>query len=362
MPPTNDFIPFCPTDTGTNLLSEADYAAAADRISGNKPGVASAKLNNKALRQSTAVAAGVASLVSLITGASTLDDGDAPKLYGQIASALTAFPPVITSYLSGTGSHLLTFIFSIASGSATAGATYTNNGFTFTVKQTVASGLILKATGTGFPAVSGALTKATGTGDATLVFYAVRAPAYLKVVAVGGGGGGGGGATAGGASGTDGTDTTFGSSFILAGGGQGGGTGVAGSTPNTGGAASIGAGGTGIAVVGSPGSSPASSGTGFGQGGTGGYSPFGGAGTGPANATGTDASVNSGSGGGAGGGTGVAGYPGAGGASGGYVNAVVPSPLASYAYAVGTGGSGAAGTTFGGAGADGQLLVEEHYQ
>lgn len=57
---TNNILPFCPTDIATNLLTDGDYLAATDRTSGNKPGVASARLNNKALRQSSAVAAGVA--------------------------------------------------------------------------------------------------------------------------------------------------------------------------------------------------------------------------------------------------------------------------------------------------------------
>lgn len=362
MPPTNDFIPFCPTDTGTNLLSEADYAAAADRISGNKPGVASAKLNNKALRQSTAVAAGVASLVSLITGASTLDDGDAPKLYGQIASALTAFPPVITSYLSGTGSHLLTFIFSIASGSATAGATYTNNGFTFTVKQTVASGLVLKATGTGSPAVSGALTKTAGTGDATIVFYAVRAPVVLRARMVGGGASGTGSGSGPSNTGNPGNDTTFGSSLLVAGGGlappvshQGG----------VGGSASLGSGPVGVAIAGGYGIGADSNGVGFASAGSGGSSAFGGAGGTQVGGAGFDAATNSGSGGGGGGGSAAAGYPGAGGGAGGFVDALIYSPSASYPYAVGTGGAaGSAGASGqgSGAGADGLIEITEFYQ
>ena len=58
----------------------------------------------------------------------------------------------------------------------TAGATYTNNGITFTVLQTMAaSGTVMVASGIGAPAASGTLTKATGTGDATVTFSAVAA-------------------------------------------------------------------------------------------------------------------------------------------------------------------------------------------
>lgn len=62
------------------------------------------------------------------------------------------------------------YVFVITSGNATVGATYTNNGQTFTVKQTIAGGLTLQTSGTGAPAASGTLTKASGTGDSTLSF------------------------------------------------------------------------------------------------------------------------------------------------------------------------------------------------
>lgn len=62
------------------------------------------------------------------------------------------------------------YVFVITSGNATVGATYTNNGQTFTVKQTIAGGLTLETSGTGAPSASGTLTKASGTGDATLTF------------------------------------------------------------------------------------------------------------------------------------------------------------------------------------------------
>jgi hypothetical protein len=52
----------------------------------------------------------------------------------------------------------------------TAGATYTNNGITYTVVSYASNTLI--CTGTGYPEVGGTLTKATGDGDATLTFSA----------------------------------------------------------------------------------------------------------------------------------------------------------------------------------------------
>lgn len=63
--------------------------------------------------------------------------------------------------------------FTVSSANATAGATYTNNGVTFTVQHTITSGTVLNATGTGAPLASGTLTKSGGTGDSTITFSAV---------------------------------------------------------------------------------------------------------------------------------------------------------------------------------------------
>ncbi len=76
-----------------------------------------------------------------------------------------------------------TYGFTVTSANANAGATYTNNGQTFTVVTTIAASTILSTTGTGVPAASGTLTKATGTGDATITFSAF---AGTNNVAVGG--------------------------------------------------------------------------------------------------------------------------------------------------------------------------------
>jgi hypothetical protein len=66
-----------------------------------------------------------------------------------------------------------TSYFTVSSANATAAATYTNNGNTYTVQETISSGLALRCDGTGAPQASGTLTKASGTGDATITFSAV---------------------------------------------------------------------------------------------------------------------------------------------------------------------------------------------
>ena len=192
---TNDFVPFCPTDTGTNLESQADYLTDPDRTIGNQPGIASSQLVNKALRQGTAIASQIAQYVSNFANVSVLDtDGVEAQLLSQIQATFQPLAPVITQYLSGTGTWNATVVFFIASGSATSGATYTNNGVTYTVSATISSATILKATGNGAPTANGGtLTKTSGTGDSTITFYAYRNALHINVLAVGGGGGAGGG-------------------------------------------------------------------------------------------------------------------------------------------------------------------------
>lgn len=64
------------------------------------------------------------------------------------------------------------YTFTVTSANATLGATYTNNGVTYTVVATIATATTLLLTGSGAPLTSGTLTKATGTGDTTITFSA----------------------------------------------------------------------------------------------------------------------------------------------------------------------------------------------
>lgn len=200
-------------------------------------------------------------------------------------------------------------------------------------------------------------------GSGTYTTPSSPAPSYIRVRMVGGGGGGAGGGTGSPTSGGSGGNTTFGTALLVANGGTGGannGNAVAG------GSASLGA-AVGTAIAGSYGSaSGQQTGTStYVSGGAGGVSPFGGAGS-PGNNgfAATAALANSGAGGGGGGMNNAAGSSGAGGGSGGYVDAIITSPSATYAYAVGAAGTaGSAGTngTAGGAGGSGYIIVEEFY-
>jgi hypothetical protein len=294
------------------------------------------------------------------TGAGTA--GDFLRSAGSSAPAWTAFiAPNIQSLTSGS-TYNKAYAFVITSGSATAGATYTNNGITFTVLRTVSSATLVYMNGSGAPTASGTLTKASGTGDSSLTFSISRAPIYLRVRMVGAGGGGGE-AGAGNAGSAGSGSTTFGSSLLTAAAGSGGGA-----SSNYGGAGgssgSIASPAYGTLIDGAYGSSAGNqTSAGVRPGGAGGSSVFGGAGGGGTESTGKNARANSGSGGGGAEGS-SAGNAGSGGGAGQYIDAIIPSPSATYSYSIATGGAGGTGTagTDGGAGAAGYIEVTEHFQ
>jgi hypothetical protein len=188
--------------------------------------------------------------------------------------------------------------------------------------------------------------------------------AYITVEMVGGGGGGGGSSTDSTATG-GGTGGTTSFSVITASGGTGGGGG-SGTTPGQGGAAS--SGGVTSCFLVSGGSGGGSGGSGVGvvmSGGSGGASALGGGGSGGgiAYASGAGAS-NTGGGGGGASVSSASGVAGGGGGSGGYIHALINSPAATYAYAVGAAGTaGTAGTSGspGSAGGSGIIIVTEYY-
>lgn len=206
----------------------------------------------------------------------------------------------------------------------------------------------------------------TGSGTYTTPAGTTR----IKVSMVGGGGGGGGScafANNNGGTGGTGGNTTWAATLLVANGATGGGgtissaAGSGGSTSSTAGPIII------VSLSGSGGQAGSNSNTAnvAYAGGIGGPSPYGGVGRGgpSGGVAGGAAQANSGSGGG-GSGIGAQGVSGGGGGSGGYIEALITTPAASYAYAVGAAGAaGIAGTGgfVGGAGGDGYIVVEEFY-
>lgn len=279
---TNNILKFCDTDIGTNLESQAAYAADANRPIGNQPGVASSKFDNKAMRQALYMANQLAQFLVDRTGSSILDTDGAIAADAVKALLNTALKtaPTMTVLTAGSGVY---------------------------------------------------------TPPANVL--------WLRVRLVGGGGCASGPA---GVLGTAATDTTFGTALLVGHKANG----------RANGAASLG-GALGVAIPGSPGA--------FAQvangGGAGGGTPFASGGQGGTNAVfATQPVANSGAGGGGAAATGAGAVDGAGGGSGGYVDAILTTVLASYNYVVGTGQPTAFTTTaFATGGADGQIIIEEHY-
>jgi hypothetical protein len=273
-------------------------------------------------------------------------------------------------------------IFTITSGSATVGATYTNNAQTFTVLATIAAQTTLWCSSAGSPSASGTLTKSGGTGDATIAFSAAQALATyttpagctrIKITAVGGGGGGGGCATASGACGTGGGGggggglvkniTTPAATYFYAVGGGGAG-GLAGNNAGTAG---------GITYFSTSYSAPLNSSGGSGGGGGAASSTVGNVGGGGAGGVGANSDANYT------GCTGTNGYifsatnaqGGGGGASAlAFGPSLLPqagvSQTGTSGISYGGGGNGGiqvnnGGTKAGGPGAGGYLLIEESY-
>lgn len=83
---TNEILPFASTDTGTNLLTQAEYSADAQRPIGNQPGVARSKLVNKVLKQSSLVAAAFAKYIADNQSTNVTDSLTVDALAALIAS------------------------------------------------------------------------------------------------------------------------------------------------------------------------------------------------------------------------------------------------------------------------------------
>lgn len=96
---------FAQTDTGSNLLTDTVYGASnyTDRTIGNQPGIAKSKLVNKALRQSTTIASGLAYfLAANLDGIEITDNDTAAKISGHINDALDV---LVTAKTAAVADH-----------------------------------------------------------------------------------------------------------------------------------------------------------------------------------------------------------------------------------------------------------------
>lgn len=92
---TNEILRFAETNTGTNLLTQAEYASDAQRLIGHQPGIARAKLENKALRQASLMAAGLAQFIAAYQANNVTDSRTPQQIADDLLSAITANIPVV---------------------------------------------------------------------------------------------------------------------------------------------------------------------------------------------------------------------------------------------------------------------------
>lgn len=87
---TNEILTFAGTDTGTNLLTQAEYTADSQRLIGNQPGIARSKLVNKAMRQSTLISAAIAQYMANRQSVNVTDLKSVSELEAMLVNAIAA--------------------------------------------------------------------------------------------------------------------------------------------------------------------------------------------------------------------------------------------------------------------------------
>lgn len=112
--PKNDFFEFA-TSSAAYVESLPDYLADVERTAGQQSGIARAELNNRALRQGSAMAAAIGSFMSA-QGYDALDDGDTATRAADFAAAVAALiQPSITSAVNAAKTDVLQRVFPVGS-------------------------------------------------------------------------------------------------------------------------------------------------------------------------------------------------------------------------------------------------------
>lgn len=112
--PTNQFYEFA-TSSAAYVETLPDYITDVERIAGQQSGVARAELNNRALRQGSAMAAAIGSFMSA-QGYDALDDGDTATRAADFAAAVAALiQPNITAAVTAAAINVLQKVFPVGS-------------------------------------------------------------------------------------------------------------------------------------------------------------------------------------------------------------------------------------------------------
>ena len=112
--PTNNFMEFA-TDPGAYVESLPDYTIDTERTAGQQSGIARADLNNRALRQGSAMAAAIGSFM-VAQGYDALDDGNTAQRASDFADAVAALiQPDITAAVTAAQIAVLQKVFPVGS-------------------------------------------------------------------------------------------------------------------------------------------------------------------------------------------------------------------------------------------------------
>lgn len=112
--PTNDFLEFA-TSSAAYVESLADYSIDVERTAGQQSGIARAELNNRALRQGSAMAAAIGTFMGA-QGYDALDDGDTAARAANFAAAVAALiQPNIASAVNAAQINVLQKVFPVGS-------------------------------------------------------------------------------------------------------------------------------------------------------------------------------------------------------------------------------------------------------
>ena len=112
--PTNQFYEFA-TSSAAYVETLASYATDVERTAGQQSGVARAELNNRALRQGSAMAAAIGEFMTG-QGYDALDDGDTATRAADFAAAVAALiQPDITAAVNAAKINVLQTVFPVGS-------------------------------------------------------------------------------------------------------------------------------------------------------------------------------------------------------------------------------------------------------
>jgi hypothetical protein len=92
---TNEILPFASTNTGTNLLTQAEYTSDAQRSIGHQPGIARSKLENKVLRQASLMAAGLAEFIADYQANNVTDSLTTQNIADYLYAAILNVSPIV---------------------------------------------------------------------------------------------------------------------------------------------------------------------------------------------------------------------------------------------------------------------------